>query len=566
VANGAEKGVRQGASHELARVQGRESVAGPLQEKLELIVEPSALVIRRGRVLRALRGGREEKRIPFASLDRITMGSQGGATLVPKTSAEVGPPRTLHGPAALVAVAAWWACLGREDVRLVGAAATHIGPLGLRRSGFALGGPAGVVFVPTGWAGTVDDTLLRIPIDAVQGVERTGPSKVRLLTTTEDELHLDSAVASLDQVGAWLARSVRPAEQPPRVGGVLVHPVVWQVDDRGAWLAELTATGGRLSLSAVVPGAPRASAPVGQVERIRLEAGAANPVFVLRFGGAVHTVRPQGSLSTLARLDSVLQAGLGDMGQRIPDMKHWRGLAGSHRVARLFRGSEEEQSLSDVSIRITRRGMRLRGTPIPSAKGSPQLGPGVRLRVSLPSGRGWQHFAATIRRVVHEVGEAAAIATVDLLLIPVAERPQVGDGRRAYHRVEDPDETSFVLSRPRGTRPLWLEAALLDLSAGGFAARIDHRASVGERFAVELPTTEWMPAFEAEVVHIRADAGRNKWRAGFRLLGLTEKHRSQLQREVLRRERDVLAARRRRVEVDERTGKSKRGTWASASK
>jgi len=556
----------RGASHELARVSGRESVAGPLQESLELVVEPNGLVIRRGRLLRALRGGREEKRIPFSALDRVTLGSKGGATLVPKIAADIGPPRTIHGPAALVAVAAWWACLGRDDARLVGAAATHIGPLGLRRSGLALGGPAGVVFVPTGWVGTVADSMLRIPIDAVLGVESSGVSTVRLLTTTDGELHLDSAVASVDQTAAWLARSIAVTEQRPRVSGVLVNPVVWQVDTRGAWRADLVAGSGRLTLSAAVAGATRVSVPVGQVERVRLDMGSKDPVFVLRFSGAVHTVRPQGSVAALERLDTLLQDGLGEMGFPVPDMKHWSGLAGSHRVARLFRGSAQEQSLSDVSVHFTRRGMRLRGSPISGEPGLPELAPGVRLRISLPSGRGWQHFSASVRRVVHEVGDGAAISALDLLLLPVTERPQVGSGRRAYHRVEDPDETSFVLSRPRGRGPLWLEATLLDLSAGGFAARVEQRVSVGDCFSVELPTLEWMPALEAEVVHVRAATGRDEWRAGFRLLGLTERHRSHLQREVLRRERGALACHRRRVKVDERSNKAAVSGWATASK
>ncbi len=559
-----EAGERRSVPRELARVVGRESVAGPLQERLELIVEPGGLVIRRGRLLRALRGGREEKRIPFSSLDRVTMGSQGGATLVPNVSANVGPPRTLHGPAALVAVAAWWACLGRDDARLVGAAATHVGPLGLRRSGLALGGPAGVVFVPTGWVGSVDDTLVRIPIDAVQGVERSGVSTVRFITTTNEELHLDSAVASVGETAAWLARSLPEKESTSRLGGLFKQAVVWQVDEQGASLGVLSAGHGRLTLSSAVPDVADVSVAVGQVERIRLDLDSKDPVSVLRVGGAVHTLRPYGDVELLERLDALLQAGQGDMGLRVPDMKRWRALAGSHRMARLFRGAGQEQSLTDVSVQVTRRGMRLRGTAAPRGTGGPELVPGGRLRVSLPSGRGWQHFSASVRRVVHEVGDSAESSAVDLLLVPVMEGPQVGNGRRAFHRVEDPDQTSFVLSRPRGRGQVWLEATLLDLSAGGFLARMEFRAGLGSRFTVELPTMEWMPALEAEVIHVRAEGSVKAWKVGFRLLGITEKHRSQLQREVLRRERDALSARRRKVDVAERRKQSVRGGWAQS--
>jgi hypothetical protein len=277
-------------------------------------------------------------------------------------------------------------------------------------------------------------------------------------------------------------------------------------------------------------------------------------------------VRESGSRSTLVRLDDLLRVGAGDTGTRILNMKYWQGLVGKHREARIFQGSESELSVREVSIQLSPDGMRLQGSLVPGVTDVPELRPGMRLRISLPSGRGWQHFSATACRVLHELAEADAPIGYELLLIPVSDRLKVGDGRRSYHRVEDPDQTSFVLSRPRGLRSVWLDASLLDISAGGFAARIPYEARIGERFSVELPTTEWLPNLEAEVVHIRAVAGPSFWRVGFRLLGLTEKHHSQLQREVLRRERDVLAARRRSVELRERCAPYREQAWSVASK
>ena len=556
-----------GGTRELARVSGRESVAGPLQERLELVVEPGALVIRRGRVLRALRGGREEKRIPFGSLERVSMGLQGSATLVPKASAEVGPSRTLYGPAAKVAVAAWWACLGRDDAGLICAAATYVGPLGLKRSGLAIGGPAGVVFVSTGWASAVDDTIVRVPIDAIAGVERAdSPAFVRLLTTGEGELLLDSAVASVDQVAAWLARTVPRMSRSPKVDDMSEQPVVWQIDDRGAWTADLSVVEGRLFVSARRDDGPRAWAPLGQVERIRLDVGSDRALCMLRFAGVVHTIRVSGARSLLVRLDELLRARAGDTGAPSLNMKYWKGLAGKHRVARIFQGAESELSLHEVSIRLSPEGMRLRGSVVPGVRDVPELSPGMRLRVSLPNGRGWQHFTATAARVLRELAEAGVAAGYELLLIPVADRLKMGDGRRSYHRVEDPEQTNFVLSRPRGMQTVWLDAALLDISAGGFAARLPYQPVIGERFSVELPTAEWLPNLEAEVIHIRSGAEPESWRVGFRLLGLTERHHSQLQREVLRRERDVLAERRRSIELQERPASHRELVWLAASK
>ena len=45
---------------ELLRVHGREAVAGPLQEAVEVVVQPSGVVLSRGRILRPSVGTRRK--------------------------------------------------------------------------------------------------------------------------------------------------------------------------------------------------------------------------------------------------------------------------------------------------------------------------------------------------------------------------------------------------------------------------------------------------------------------------------------------------------------------------
>jgi|GEM_PF-2985755 len=548
-------------SVELARVSGREGVAGPLQEGIELVVMPKALILRRGRILQALRGGRSEKRIPLADIERVEPAGGGGVTLIPRKGTRVGPARTLHGTAAVTALAAWWATLGRPDVRLVGAPATFVGSLGVARSGFALGGPAGVVFVPTGWAGTVDDTLVRIPLPTIAGVSKVNATHVRIHGDYPGELRLDAAVATIDALASWLGRVVETLDEAPRVGGLVAQDVIWQLDEQEAWRSFLSVTEGKVSLRTTRGPSKSIQVPVGRVERLRLDIKSRDPVFVGRVDGQVHTLRPLGSVGGLERMDRLLRAGRGDINVGTVDLYRWQRLAGSHRAARLFRGAEAEGTLQQVDIKVTAQGVRLRGRPRSGALATRHLEQGSRIRVSLPQGRGWQHFSATVRQLVHKVGDAATIDSVDLLLIPIADTPTVGNGRRAFHRVSLADSVPFTIQRLKLTEATWFQGEMLDLSAGGFGATVPRRVSVGDQFRVELPMKEWCPPLEAEVVHCRKVRGTaGHWSAGFRLLGVTEKHRAMLQREVLRYERAQLAEK-RRVEREQQRARS-----AAASK
>jgi c-di-GMP-binding flagellar brake protein YcgR len=171
--------------------------------------------------------------------------------------------------------------------------------------------------------------------------------------------------------------------------------------------------------------------------------------------------------------------------------------------------------------------------------------PGTRLRITLPQGRGWQHFAATVKRIDFRSDPREDVEDVEMVVFPVVDGPHAEDGRRAFHRVSLAEATPFPIQRQRLTEQLRREAHLLDLSAGGFGAVLTEPITVGDLFRVELPLGEWCAPLEAEVVHCRPVRGSTStWQAGFRLVGITERHRSLVQREVLRRERAQMPRRR----------------------
>jgi hypothetical protein len=562
----------RGAPVELARVTGREEVAGPFQESVELVVWSTALELRRGRILQALRGGRSAKAFSFRDIECISPSGTGGVTVVPKDGSGVGPARTLHGIAAVTALAAWWATLGRPDARLVGAPATFVGVMGMARSGIALGGPAGVVFVPTGWAGAVDDTLVRIPLQSLHGIQELPGNQVRLHGNYTGDLRLDGTVASVDGLAAWFARTFVGTVDHARAGGVIAEDIIWQLDEKEAWRAVMAVADTTVSLSVPNGEVEAVSVPAGQIERLRLTTTGPDPVLVCRLDGRVHTLRPQSgrsaggstASSVLTRLDGLLHKSRGETSSSTVDLFRWQRLAGSYTVARLFRGASAEGVLEEVELKVTPRGMRLRGKPRANALVADTFSPGTRIRVTLPKGRGWQHFSATVRSLSQDLGAGAVIDSATLLLTPVTEKLATAEGRRAFHRVSFVEAIPFPLQRVRLVDGDWFSADMIDLSAGGFAARVDRPIAVGDRYKVELPTREWCPPLEAEVVHTRADrGGEPSWLAGFRLLGITEKHRSLLQREVLRQER-LQVARKRQVQA--RRAAASGAAMASASK
>lgn len=512
------------------------------------MVQPSGVVLSRGRILQALRGGRAEKVMPFSSIERVIEGGGGGITILPQNDSDLGPPRTLHGIAAVTVLAAWWTSMGRADARLMAAPATYVGALGIARRGAVLAGPAGLAFVPTGWTGAVDDTLVRIPQDRVQGVRRSGPGRYVVVGEFPGELRLD---ASLDHLAVLLSRSFDPGTATPRVGGIVTVPVVWQTDDQMAWRGVVSVASGRMSIAALGGGTETVDSPAHLVEQVRLVASGDCPELVCRLGGHLHTLRPLGPDGLLRRLDVVLQKARRTVARPRIDRERWEKFAGSHRVVRLFRGASEEGVLEAVQVKVSDSGIRLRGRPREGALSSARVDLGSRIRVTVPRGRGWHHFVGTVCNLVEEIGPGAVVESVDLLVLPVADGPSAESGRRSYHRVTFDEPVPVPVQRlGRTGRRDWFTAEMFDLSAGGVGARLSRPVSVGQRYRLTLPVGEECLSLEAEVAHCRMmDGCSDAWVVGFRLLGVTERLRSLLQREVLRQERVALVKRRRRVEL-----------------
>lgn len=514
-------------------VSGRETVAGPLQESLRLELSSTALSVQRGRLLQALRGGVQAIELPLADIDRVEATFGGGVLLHPRPGARLGGITTLHGEAAALALAAWWAMGGAEDGRVVATRASEALGAGLVRSGIAVGGPAGIAFVPTDWTGSLDDTLRRLPLRQIEqlatvadGVQVTGRGGVCLT--------LAKPVATLSGVAAWLSHELgRDTLAPARtqVGGFMEARVLWQVDDGACVVASVQVAQGRMSLATPAEGRQPLTVPVGRVEHLESR----DSRLVVRMAGSVHTLTVLGAQSqrVCRRLAGLVASRPLLGGQRV-DLESWRPLCGSHHTARVFQGAGVEDTLHDAVVDIVAGGLRLCGRSVET--GRPPFEAGVRVRVTLPDGRGWQHFSAMVGS--HSQASSGQVTSVELLLEPVDAAPRAGPRRRALHRVADHELSPFFVTRAGDPAERLLDARLVDLSAGGFGAWLTERASSGDRFMVELPTAAAGPALLAEVVYARWIPGpQGRTTAGFRFVGLTEGVRARLQREVLRRER-----------------------------
>lgn len=532
---------------ELARVSGREAVAGPFQESLELAVLANGVIFRRGRVLRALRGGRLEKRIPFDAIESVVSGPGGGVILSPKAGSGAGPARTLHGVAATTMLAIWWVLQGQPNSRIVGAEAFVDSRFRLRRSGVAFGGPAGIVFVPSGWLSAVDDSVVTVSAADIYGFDST-PDGVKVLTGSDVDLTLQGRLSSMEGIAGWFAR-ISP--RPKGDGEVGEAKVVWAADNQTIRRAELTIEDSDLVLRDE-RGELSLRAPLGRVELTRLELDTPNPRVQVRVEGIPHVMRPLGRTELLASLYTILKENRGELGLHMVDPDSFKRVAGEHAWVRIFHRAGVEVVMRNIRADVRDDGIHLEG--MLGGDDRFVIATGARVRVSIPSGRAVLEFAASLVEAQTHADDSRRLS---LRLIPGLDEITTTEGRRVFHRIEAPTEDIFVKCFPVGGRapggqkgvwpgarpPPSVEYRLVDISAGGVCLRMPSEPEIGTRMRVRLPTREAVGDLEVEVVHVQAERKESSsYRVGVRVVGITEKVRAVLQREVLRYERQLRAA------------------------
>ena len=113
-----------------------------------------------------------------------------------------------------------------------------------------------------------------------------------------------------------------------------------------------------------------------------------------------------------------------------------------------------------------------------------------------------------------------------------------GPPRRSAHRVEVIERVRVALTMQHPEMPR-MRGYLSDLSAGGCRVILDRgNYPEGVTGRVRIPMKKGAVTFECEVLHdLKEVRGEGRSSVGLRFIGLMEQGRSELQREVLWRER-----------------------------
>jgi len=294
---------------ELARVPGRERLVGPLQERVQLRVLPDGFELWRGRLLRALRGGGEVRRIPFSDITDVVAMPGDAAAVVVRDGAPIRGCR-VEGEAAALALGAWWATGGHPGRPLVGASGAFTAPDGQVRYGHVVGGPAGIVFVPRGASPEARGPSVRVPMAHVRGLHATSPTRFLVVAELNGQLHFDARWRTTADLAAWFAGVVR--DESAIEGASAGTSVVWEVDGRLVHLATLTVGEDGVQLAVLGGDVPDLVVDCGSVECIHADHAGADPRLVCRVGSEVHALRPIGPMSTLDELVGRLEAAAAD--------------------------------------------------------------------------------------------------------------------------------------------------------------------------------------------------------------------------------------------------------------
>ena len=571
-----------------------EVVRWPLTERVRVRLDTEKLVVQRGTVLTMLRGNNRHMDMALASITEVRFGDDNETvTLVSEGNDDI----VLHGDKAIQLGSTLWAMGLPERVakvraeELSGSAGALVSP-GVDVSGAIQVGPSGLAFTPIGlltqivrarplrvdsehllgaWI-AADDTL-RVSHDDGTPRFRTADPAVLLQALRHvmsrapepdvgpgGELPLEATVLAVQERFAGVPL--------PELGEpLLAGRGVWTPDDRTAHRATIVLGTEHVLVLADSPEIEPWSMHTG---RLRRGDGPDDPIDtpLLRLADRSQTyiIRPVGGSPFVHTFWEAASPHQYAVPGEDYDPEPWRGVTGKARFMRLVPEDLVEQVYRPAMVVQREDGIAVvlrENDPWPWKRGA-----FLRAEVSRP--RGVFRFAAQFlredvdveppREAVSHLGAARDEPLRSMVMMPGPVAPTLQPPKRTLLRLPTDEsvriivvELTDVCDAPKGTR---IRGRLADISASGCAIQLTAEIPVGSELMV-IPSGQTQYQFRAEVMGVRTipEASRldrtMEFEMGLRFMGINESRLSWLQREILRRQRKLVAIRAASDDLDD---------------
>ena len=527
----------------LLRVRAREVVFGPLQEHLSVDVYTHGFRIHRSKLSQMIRGEERDEEdedgaaytIPFGSL---VCEQDANSVLLKWQHIETNAREELKlaGDGAVAITAALEAVDGDRPLLSVASFArlTMFGFVSV--NGVAFVGQKGVVFSPLGLLSAVVGRIRKFAADRFTRIERVEQAiEFTMSGKSKPSLWMDGSEVTIGAIAAWwsgqLASKVKAVTQP--------MPVVWYPDGNVAHRATATLVRGGLELEAIEDSNIRErNAGVHVIfESVSAMSLDAAPELQARIRGVLNRIwLLEGSRPQMLLRDHIKREAF-TVWPEDWHVSQWKRCLGSFAAARMLLANGQEQVLYPVVASDSGKGILLTA-PVP-LRATATLFRGARIECELLTMRQGQVFRGTITRLAKDVMlEDDDEPKVEVELFPSSDEPLRRASRRSAHRVEVIERVRVALTMEYPEMPR-MRGYLSDLSAGGCRVILD-RGSYPEGISgrVRIPMKRGAATFECEVLHdLKEVRGEGRSSVGLRFIGLMEQGRSELQREVLWRER-----------------------------
>ena len=571
-----------------------EVVRWPLTERIGVRLDTEKLVLERGTVLTMLRGGSRHLDIPLPAITEVRFrDDQDAFTLV----SEGAPELTFHGDKAIQLGAMLWSLglPGRPDAieadELVGAAGALTGST-VDASGAITVGPVGLAFTPIGlltqlvrakpvridsgklrgaWLDA--DDLLRVGHDDGEIALRCSEASQLLqalrhaMSRTQEPDADDDGTLPLEQTLASLEERFPDASLPELGEPLLAGRGVWTPDDRAAHRATILLCTEQVVVFPDTDGAEPWSMHTG---RIRRGDGPDDPVDtpLLRISSRSHTyiLRPVGGSPFVRAFWEAASPHQYTVPGEDYDPEPWRAVTGKARFMRLIPEDLIEQVIRPAMVVRRDDGIAVilrHDEPWPWKRGA-----FLRAEVSRP--RGVFRFAAQFlredteaaapREAVSHLGAARDEVLRSMVMMPGPVPPTLQPPKRTLLRLPTDESVRVIIGEltgpcaaSEGTR---VKGRLADISASGCAIQLTFEVPEGSELLV-IPAGQTRLQFRAEVMGVRTIPEPSRldrtmeFEMGLRFMGLNEARLSWLQREILRRQRKLVAIRAASSDQDE---------------
>jgi hypothetical protein len=502
----------------LLELHGHEVVYGPLYEPMLVRLHSRGVSIQRTGLLRSLFGS-ETLCFRYAQV-----ASHGNSTLLSSLDEDRLPIEVTGAVSRLIHL-----LLGiLDDARaapIVASTGSCPTRMGFEVQGVVLGGPGGLLVVPSGLFGLLTGGTVQIAIEQLRGVTRRGSDLVvQTVHPSAQRVFMGGDQLTLQGFARWWARTVCVPSAP----GDLPLPVLWeQVEDgvvrtarivRRPWgiriraddrSSETAYSGLRIHVEAESPGGPLAFTAKGHGHRVWF------------LGGPAHEQALRAHLAAV-RFES-------RRSDYVPT--NWKSCSGDWLSARLYEPGVGERLVHSPRVDVTPTDLILRCD-------ASTFGPGLsdlsrrHVQLELANPRRRLAIRCVFRRAeLVQAEDPSEPPHLAVSLLPLGPGPEQLPSRRELVRVEPVAPLEAQLEGLPDSRVL--RGTLVDLSSGGAQLLLPEEvAPSGHVLYTSFTTADGRKLRVAgEVVHCsKRDAG---FGVGICFTNQSERVRTRLQREVL---------------------------------